>query len=172
MSFIRPEISGAYAKWKEVIWLAGGATRALLFAARVWQSSFLFAALALCLALPLAILALQAAEKVKFAKALADPGVVTIDERRIGYFGPDGGGFVEMDALMKLDFQVFAMPTGEPVGLWHLAHADGAPVMIPMAAKGAEGLLDLFAALPNVRLKDAIAARTAGKNVIVSIWRR
>jgi len=119
-----------------------------------------------------AMLALQAAQKVRFAKTLADPGVVTIDERRIGYFGPDGGGFVEMGALTKLDFQVFAVPASEPVGLWHLTHADGGPVMIPMAAKGAEGLLDLFAALQGVRLNDAVAARSAGRNVTVPIWRR
>jgi len=155
-----------------VIWLAGGAIIALLMAARIWQTNFVIAALALCLALPLAILALQAAQKVRFAKALVDPGVVTIDERRIGYFGPDGGGFVEMDALTKLDFQVFTVPASEPVGLWHLTHADGGPVMIPMAAKGAEGLLDLFSALPAVRLNDAISARSAGRNATVAIWRK
>lgn len=172
MSFIRPELSSAYAKWREVIWMAGGALLALGVVARSWQNSPLMAAIAICVGLPLAVLALQAAQKVRFAKALVDPGVVTIDERRIGYFGPDGGGFVEMGALIKLDFQVFEVPQSEPVGLWHLRHADGGPVMIPMAAKGAEGLVDLFASLPGASLRDAFAAREAGRNVTVPIWRR
>ena len=172
MSFLRPEIARGIARWREVIILGGGAIVALIIVARSWQLSPLIAGLAVCAGLPMAILALQAAQRIRFSKALQDPGVVTIDERRIGYFGPDGGGFVEMGALMKLDFQVFEVPVGEPVGLWHLFHADGGPVMIPMAAKGAEGLLDLFASLPGARLKDAFAAREAGRNVTVPIWRR
>lgn len=172
MSFVRPEIARIYAKWREVILLAGGALVALLVVARSWQFSPVVAGVAICVGLPLAIFALEAARRIRFAKALADPGVVTIDERRIGYFGPDGGGFVEMDALMRLDFQVFEVPASEALGLWHLSHADGAPVMIPMAAKGAEQLLDLFTSLPKARLGDAFAAREAGRNVTVTVWMR
>lgn len=172
MSFIRPDLREAYSRWREVIWLGGGALLALVFVGRIWQTNFVLAAIGLLIALPLAVLALQAAQKLRFAKALQDPGVVTIDERRIGYFGPDGGGFVEMGALTKLDFQVITVPSSEPVGLWHLRHTGGIPVMIPMAAKGAEGLLDLFASLPGAKLSDAFAAREAGRGVTVPIWSR
>jgi len=64
------------------------------------------------------------------------------------------------------------VPSSEPVGLWHLFHADGGPVMIPMAAKGAEALLDTFAALPGAKLGVAFGAREAGRNAVVEIWRR
>jgi len=172
VSFIRPELARGWEKWREVILLGGGAVLCLIVIARTWQFSPVVAGLAICAGLPLAILARQAAQKVRFAKVLQDPGVVTIDERRIGYFGPDGGGFVEMGALMKLEYQVMEVPSSEPVGLWHLSHADGGPVMIPMAAKGAEALLDTFAALPGAKLGVAFGAREAGRNAVVEIWQR
>ncbi len=73
-------------------------------------------------------------------------GVVLVDERRVGFFDPDHeGGFVDLDALLRLEIR------GDlGARSWVLYHEDGPPLQISQNAPGAEQLIDLFGALPNV----------------------
>lgn len=76
-------------------------------------------------------------------------GVVIIDERRVGYFGPDEGGFLESDALVSVHVQ----PDEEGLA-WRLTIEEGRTLIIPVGAEGAEGLYDLFNALPRFTVRE------------------
>ena len=77
-------------------------------------------------------------------------GVVIIDERRVGYFGPDEGGFLESDALLSVHLQ-----PSEEGPAWCLTTEEGRTLIIPVGAEGAEGLYDLFNALPRFKVGEA-----------------
>lgn len=95
-------------------------------------------------------------------------GVVEVDERRVGYWGPEAGGFVDLDLLTRLEID-----TGSADGpVWILRHEEGPPLRIPLDAQGADRLADLFAALPGVRLETAAAARHTTANARFLIWKR
>lgn len=94
---------------------------------------------------------------------LAAPGVVTIDERRIAYFGPDEGGVISLNGLGAIGV--------DGRGAWRLwAEEGGPPIAIPAHAEGAEGLIDAFAALPGFQAPPAITAIRGRKPI--TIWRR
>lgn len=94
---------------------------------------------------------------------LAAPGVVTIDERRIAYFGPHDGGVISINGLAAVGV--------DGRGAWRLWAEDGGPpVVIPSSAEGADGLIDAFAALPGFQPAPAVAALRARK--AITIWRR
>lgn len=94
------------------------------------------------------------------------PGMVSIEERRIGYYGPNGGGFVDIDELERIE----ALGRGGRV--WFLVPEDGLPLAIPGAAAGADRLADALAALPGFSAgaaAEAMAAPGAGR---ITIWQR
>jgi hypothetical protein len=94
---------------------------------------------------------------------LAAPGVVTIDERRIAYFGPAEGGVISINGLGAIGT--------DGRGAWRLwAEEGGPPVIIPSTAEGADGLIDAFAALPGFQAAPAITAVRGRK--AITIWRR
>lgn len=95
-------------------------------------------------------------------------GVVLIDERRIGYFGPgDGGGFVDLDALMRLEIR------GAPQDKsWILYHEDGPPLVISQNAPGAEQLLDTFSALSGLGLSRFASVLEANDDLPEVLWER
>ena len=94
---------------------------------------------------------------------LEAPGLVTIDERRIAYFGPEAGGVVSLNGLGAIAV--------DGRGGWHLWEQDGGPpVFVPATAEGADGLLDAFSALPGFQAAPAVAALRGGR--AITIWRR
>jgi hypothetical protein len=71
------------------------------------------------------------------------PGMVQIIESEIRYFGPRGGGFAAIDALVALSLSADG-------GYWLVEAEDGRILAIPRAAAGAEALFDAFARLPGL----------------------
>ena len=164
MSFLRPEALAVLLRWREVALALAGAAFGLWVATRGgWFYAVLGAAL-LAFALGLA---LSAWRRMRFARAGDAPGVVQIDEGAIAYFGPETGGLVALSELTE----IAALPG--PGGLrWRLAQADGRQLEIPAAARGAERLFDVFAALPGARpgaFLDAVERPPAGPR---RLWRR
>ena len=88
--------------------------------------------------------------RLRFSRRKGDPGMVMVDELRVGYFGPDNGGFFEMGQVKSIDLMTY--PTGAH---WTL-RGEGEPLMIPTAAKGAEQLFDVFGALSGFPMKRAL----------------
>lgn len=94
------------------------------------------------------------------------PGFVTIEERRIAFWGPEGGGFAEIDDLERVD-----LGPGPEGPTWVLAPEFGVPLAIPAAADGADRLADALTALPGFSAGIAADALGAG-GARLTIWRR
>ncbi|MEM1343093.1 MAG: hypothetical protein AAGI34_00775 [Pseudomonadota bacterium] len=99
----------------------------------------------------------------------AGPGVVEIAEARIGYFGPDGGGWVALDDLVA----VAALADGQG-GLvsWEFLTGEGDRLSIPGGARNAMALPDTLAALPGFDTGAAARALTGERVGLRVLWRR
>jgi hypothetical protein len=95
------------------------------------------------------------------------PGLVAVREGRVGYLGPEAGGIADLDALISVEMA--HRPEG-PV--WVLRPAGGPSVAIPVAAEGAEGLLDTLTALPGFAPGAVAAALDAPPGAHIILWRR
>lgn len=118
-----------------------------------------------------AALGLSAFRRLRFAQAVAAPGMVEVDEGQVGYLGPAFGGYVALPDLTEL-----RLVTIHRRRLWRLKQADGQALLIPVDAAGAERLFDAFASLPGMDtavLVEALGAplRTPVNDTRV-IWRR
>ena len=104
MSFLRPELAEALVRRREA--LVWGAALALGLGllwrgyARVEPLSFV---VGIAVALAGFALLRGALARMRLAGAAAAPGVVVVDEGRIGLLGPAGGGFVDLPALVAAD---------------------------------------------------------------------
>lgn len=154
----------ALAPWRGVLAGGGVAAAGLLVALATFG---LTRALGLVLLLLGLALAWTARQRMRWGRGGGGPGVVQVDERRLAYWGPLTGGVIDMDDLRRLDLD----PTGRPAH-WVLWGPGGQRVEVPVTAAGAERLLDLFAALPGLPVERLLAARAAGGDAPVTVWRR
>ncbi|MEO1551791.1 MAG: hypothetical protein AAFR93_15395, partial [Pseudomonadota bacterium] len=90
------------------------------------------------------------------------PGVVQVDEGRIAYFGPDGGGFVALTHLMAVDL------IGSPQR-WVLRNGEGEDVVIPAGADGVAALFDALSGLPGFSPQGALSALDEGQRGLVRV---
>lgn len=101
------------------------------------------------------------------------PGVVEISERRVGYYGPTGGGFVSLDEIESIEIRTTADgPWAED--LFWLLHppAGEETLIIPNGARGADKLLAAFAALPGFDHQQVLRAMNSIDNARFVLWRR
>jgi hypothetical protein len=99
-------------------------------------------------------------------------GVVVIDEARIAYLGPRGGGFVDLPAIVRVE--IVSRPHVPPASghAWVLTTEDGQRLTIPLGAEGADRLFDALSPLPGIDFDAgaaAVAARGPGRAVV---WRK
>jgi len=98
------------------------------------------------------------------------PGVVTIQEGRISYFGPDGGAVLALDALMSVEIETTDRgPAGDDL-FWHLADSLGQRVAIPGGAHGAAALLDRLSSLDGFDHAAVLRASTSTGNARFRVW--
>lgn len=163
--FLRPAALAALGRWREV---AGAAA---LAAGGLWVAGFggwFFLALGGLLAAAGAAIAVMALRRMRFARAVDQPGVVEIDEGQVRYFGPSGGGFAALPDLVALDLRA----DGGGRRWWRLTEAGGGVLDVPVAALGAERLFEAFAALPGLSSARLVAALEAPSGGSVTVWRR
>lgn len=136
--------------WREVL------TGAVVLAAGLWlagQGGYLLVPLGGVLAVAGLSFGVLGLRRMRFA-ALGDvPGIVQVDEAQISYMGPQAGGFVSLSDLSEIRIVTFR---GRRV--WRLKQSDGQALLVPLDAKGAEGLFDAFASLPGLSSADLVAA--------------
>ena len=166
---IRPEIIARVKFLREPI-LWGAATLGLLAAAfRMSATAGL-----IVVAVPVALAGVTAvgfwisASRLRLHPTGHQKGVVLVDERRVGFFDPDqDGGFVDLDALMRLEIR------GE-IGdrSWVLYHEDGPPLIISQNAPGAEQLLDSFSALSGLSIAQFARAFEHSEDDVQLLWER
>ncbi|MEL6179007.1 MAG: hypothetical protein AAFS10_08630, partial [Myxococcota bacterium] len=97
------------------------------------------------------------------------PGVVTVEEGRIGYYGPYGGGFIRLTDLACIDL---LDPAGPGQRNWRFTDEDGNELTIPENARGAEALPDALDHVPGLTyqtLATAVPTRRAG---VRRVWQK
>ncbi|MEM7744303.1 MAG: hypothetical protein AAF409_11410 [Pseudomonadota bacterium] len=172
MSFLRPEAVAAVRRWALPLGLAAvGLAMAVIWLPRLLGGNWLalvplgIAALVLMTAAALA----QSALAGLWAR-FGGPGLVTIEEGRISYFGPTGGAILALDGLDLVQIVVGGdVPGGRA---WRLADAFGQHAVIPAGANGAAKLLDSLGTLPGFEVVHAIAAMQRARPGSEDIWRR
>jgi len=172
VSFLRPELAARVRPWREAGLWAGVLALGLwlIWRGYAWLDALTFATGMVLAGAGFALL-IGAVRRQRLAAARPGPGVVSLDEGRIGYFGPDGGGFLDRDALARVDLVI------DPGGargdaFWRLTAEDGQRLTIPLGAHGAGALYDGLAALPGLQDHVALAALAAGRAGTYPVWQR
>lgn len=164
MSFVRPEAASALWRWREVITgvlIAGlGIWWAMETQGRVFWIGWIVAA---------GGVALIAAglQRVRFRIPGQGPGIVTVTEGQITYFGPLTGGVVALSELNQISFD----PSGRP-GHWMLSQPGQLDLYIPITADGADALFDAFASLPGMRTEHMLTQMKRPGGAPSVIWQR
>ena len=167
---IRPALVTKISLFREAIF-AGTA-----FIAAIWLASlggYLLAPLGLGLAALAAVWGGVAIRRARFMRPVEAPGLVEVDEGRIGYFGAGQGlgGYIEIDDLAEIRLIPIR---GAPH--WRLKSISGQAIVIPATATYAERLYDAFARLPDIdmaSLTNALSASAQTQNTIAqSLWLR
>lgn len=169
MSFVRPEVAARLKTFAEPIFWGAVLVLLSLALTRLWASAhwgiLLVVVVTMCGA---GIAAFNAWLRARLTQRADATGVVLIDEGRIGYFGPEAGGFVEIDALFRVELRGTSLGTK----FWVLHHRDGPPLNIPEHAPGAAGLLDSLASLPGLGLAQIARYLGTPSEITRVIWQR
>jgi hypothetical protein len=160
--FFRPEVRAFFWRWREVL-LAG-----VVLALGLWWAftgvginrwlGYIFIAIGIGWGI-------AGVQRMRFAQDGDGPGVVQIRERRLAYFGPLDGGIIDVADLSRLEID----PSSHPDPSWVLTSVEGNSLTIPINAKGAEDLFDVFAALPEIKTATVldVLSRTPDARVTV-----
>lgn len=164
MSFIRPEAKLALWRWREVL-VAG----VILLVGLSWISGpgGLLGWLGWVLVAVSLALAVIGVQRARFRTGVGGPGVVTIDEGQICYFGPLDGGMVATREIERLALD----PSSNPAH-WVLEQPGQPTLHIPVNAEGAEALFDVFSALPGLKTEHMLSELNGGAVHPVVIWER
>ena len=106
-----------------------------------------------------------AVQRLRFGQGSGGPGIVTVDERRVVYWGPHGGGVADLDLLTRLE-----LIPAPGAAAWRLTAETGQRVDIPVNAEGADGLFDVFAALPGIHTAEMLNALRHPPATPLTIW--
>ncbi len=161
MSFIRTEAEAAMMQWREV--LLG---IAVLLLGLWWAAgSGILQWVGYIVILGSIALIYTGLQRARFRSGRGGPGVVTVDEGEVSYFGPLSGGVVSINdlAMVVLD------PSQSPP-VWILQQPRQADIAIPVNAEGSEQLFDAFATLPGIRTEFMLSALKTEAAQPVVIW--
>jgi hypothetical protein len=168
MSFLRPEVVAGWRRWRGALVPAAGLALLLWWTLPDVLSgaplAIGIAALGTAILGPLALIEWRRARLSQPADA---PGIVTVTERRIGFWGPRGGGFVALADIVRIE-----LLTDPALGaIWRLSTPGGA-LDIPASAQGADALYDAFAPLPGIDW-DAVAGAIDGPfTAMNTVWEK
>jgi hypothetical protein len=174
MSFIRPEALATIRRFGEPVFFAviagvcfwKGAT---LIGKGSWFGLLPIAIFALC---SFAVIGTVERALVSRRSGRNGPGVVSIHEGRISYFGPEGGAVLALDALTSVDIMTNDLGPWEDDVHWVLRDEMGQMVTIPASAANADTLLDTLGGLPGFDNMAVVLAMGSTENAEFRIWRR
>ncbi len=164
MSFVRPEAKLALWRWREVIVAAFVFILGLSWVTGPGGLLGWIGWVLIAIALALAVVGVQ---RARFRTGAGGPGVVSIDEGQITYFGPLDGGTVATREIERLALD----PTSSPA-LWVLDQPGQPTLHIPVNAEGAEALFDVFSSLPGLKTQQMLAELNGSAMHPVVIWER
>ncbi len=163
--FFRPEVRAFFWRWREVL-LAGVVLLVGIWWAlsgvgiNVWLG-YIFCLVGIAWAI-------AGVQRARFAQDGDGPGVVQIRERRLAYFGPLDGGIMDVADLSRLEID----PASHPDPSWVLTSIEGQILNIPINAKGAEDLFDVFAGLPDIKTNTVLDVLSHTPDARVTVWSR
>ena len=162
MGLIRPEIVTALHRWRDVL---SGAALAGLGVYWVLGSGGAVAIFGWVLVIAGSGLVVTGAVRAQFVTTGNGPGMVSVVEGKITYFGPLTGGSADLSEISGLGYD----PTGRPAH-WILDQPGQPSLAIPVTADGAETLFDLFSSLPGVNSTMLLQATRSRHRA--QLWRR
>lgn len=167
MSFVRPELVRKANRWRET--LAGGMAATLgaiwTVSAPVGSALFIIGTVLMIAGVLLGIAGIQ---RARFRIGQDGQGLVQVDEARVTYFGPYEGGSVAVEDMVQLDLDA----GGKPSARWVVTSSNGEGLEIPVDAKGADALFDVFASLPGLETEQLLKDMELGLKERVTVWSR
>jgi hypothetical protein len=173
MSFLRPELAARLHHWREpIVW---GLLLALGLGL-VWQGYARLEPLLFFLGLAAAATGLgllcPALRRVRLSTDALAEGVVVIDEARIAYLGPRGGGFVDLPAVTRVEIVTRPHVPTASSHAWIISAEDGTRLTIPLGADGADRLFDALSPLPGIDFDAGVAAVAARGPRRTVVWKK
>lgn len=169
MSFIRPEAAAFLKKWREAI-IAGVILMGSLQAASA--TTGLVNALAWVTALIGAALFIEGVRRARLPDRSGGVGVVEVDERRITYFGPHGGGALSINDLARIKVRTTGEGPATSDFFWEFTDREGQRLTIPGDAENASALFDALTALPGADYEAVIKASGSTDFKEFLVWER
>ena len=163
MSWIRPEAQAQLLRLVEPVIATTLAALLLIRGWAVYGYEWAFGTLMLIAGSLVALWALAAWVRavLNLRRTRGAPGVLIIEEERIGYLGPESGGFVALDSIDRVELIE---------GVWILHTGADVPLAIPSGAEGADQLPDALGSLPGFDARVLLRAAQGGTQM--GLWRR
>jgi len=162
--FLRPAARATLWRWRDVI----GAVIVILLG--LWWLGVAHGAvrwLGYVTILLGAVWAFAGVQRARFRQDGGGPGIVSIIERKLAYFGPLTGGTFDLDDITALVLD----PTSKPPH-WIITGPNLQTLEIPVNAAGSEALFDAFASLPGIRTQKLLDALERTPDARIVIWQR
>lgn len=167
-SFLRPEMRSWLSRWGEP---TGAAIAAVIGLYIFWRGFTRYDLILQAIGAVLLLIGLAAFwaayRRSQFARDTAGPGLVDVTERRISFMTASGGGFVDLEAMTRLEIRT-SIEFGR---VWVLKQTEGATLFVPLNATGGEKLFDAFSVLPGIDASVLIAAVNSDSQNRTVIWR-
>lgn len=165
MSLIRPEAAQIFARWHEAI--IGAAVLCLGLYWGLFTGGGLLHWIGYAVAICGVILLVTGLQRGRFRVGGGGQGVVSLVEGRVTYFGPTGGGAIDLNDLSQLSIIRSANPPH-----WCLEQTGLPPLTIPLDAEGADLLFDAFAHLPDLQTERMLRQMQSPGDHATVIWRK
>ena len=97
-------------------------------------------------------------------------GVVEVDERRITYLGPHGGGALSINELSRVKVRTTNLGPLASDFFWEFTDREGQRLTIPGDAENASALFDALTALPGADYEAVIKASGSTDQADFLVW--
>ncbi|MEM9138581.1 MAG: hypothetical protein AAGB15_02025 [Pseudomonadota bacterium] len=174
MSFFRPEAKAALRRFGEPVLYFVVAIIGLWQGLRLINQGSWAGAVLMGLGGLAALAVFNAAERalVAWRARRAGPGLVSIQEGRIAYFGPNGGAVMALDALVRVEIITTNDGPMADDHFWQLTDETGQIAVIPGGAQDATDLLDRLGSLPGFDHMAVISAMGSTENARFLVWQK
>ena len=168
MSFVRPELREALYRWREPI--ASGA----LIAVGAWLS-FVTTGVPRWLAVAMVgigVLGLYTGlQRARIRPRSGGRGVVEVDEGQLRYLTGEGGTFLSLKSVTRIEIETTGDGPGADDLFWIFVTPEGT-TRIPGAAPGSEKLVDALSFFEGARYEQVIAASSSTEPRLFIIWQK